>query len=180
LPNSSFVSTNSIWIWQFKIDRRTFSMKKHLALIAASFAIILMASSGIAQDTAPAATTTTTAPAKAKKGKSSGGGAAAGKADADLANLTKTLTLTDDQQAKIKPILADESAKIHATKAKKASAGAASTTTADDSKAASKAIREDANKQVRALLTPDQQKLFDVSSKKEGGKKTAPAAAPAS
>ncbi len=147
-------------------------MKKHLALITVSFAVILMASSAIAQDTTPTATTpTTTAPAKAKKGKSSSGGASAGKAEADLANLTKTLTLTDDQQAKIKPILFDESAKIHATKA-------ASKGSTDDSKAKNKVIREDANKQIRALLTPDQQKLFD-GSKKEGGKKSAPAAAPA-
>src|ERR1035437_2662976 len=65
----------------------------------------------------------------------------------------------------------DESAKIRASK--KASTGAS----ADDSKAKSKVIREDANKQIRALLTPDQQKIFDASSKKEGGKKSAPATA---
>ena len=86
------------------------------------------------------------------------------------------MTLTDDQQAKIKPILADEATKIHATKGKKSDAAA----TADDSKAKTKAIRDDANKQIRALLTPDQQKLFDASSKKEGGKKSAPPATKAS
>jgi len=146
-------------------------MKKHLALFAAFFAVVLMASTAIAQttdttSTAPAATTAT----KAKKTKGGGGGASA-KADSDLANLTKTLALTDDQQAKIKPILADESAKIRASKKANASA------TPEDSKAKSKVIRDDANQQIRALLTPDQQKTFDSTSKKEGGKK--PAAAPA-
>jgi Spy/CpxP family protein refolding chaperone len=148
-------------------------MKKHLALFAALFAIVLMTSSAIAQDSTPAATATTpaTTTKAAKKGKSSGGGAS-GRADAELADLTKSLTLTDDQQAKIKPIFTDESAKIHA--AKKGSTGSA-----DDSKAKNKVIRDDANKQIRALLTPDQQKIFDASSKKEGGKKSEPAAAPA-
>ena len=148
-------------------------MKKHLALSAALFAVILMASSAIAQDTTSTAGTPPTAPAKAaKKGKSSGGGAA-GKADADLAVLTKELALTDDQQAKIKPILADQSAKIRASKR-------ASTGSADDAKAKPKAIREDANKQINALLTPDQQKIFAASSKRGGGKKSEPAAAPTS
>ena len=143
-------------------------MKKYLALFAVLFAIILMATSAIAQDTTSGTATTPTA----KKGKSSGGGAA-GRANAELADLTKSLTLTDDQQAKIKPILMDESAKIHASKK-------ASTGSADDSKAKSAAIRADANKQIRELLTPDQQKIFDASAKKGGGKKSAPAAAPAS
>jgi Spy/CpxP family protein refolding chaperone len=150
-------------------------MKKHLALIAVSFAVVMMASTAIAQDTTAAATPAT-ATAKASKKKSSGGGAAANKAATELASLTETLKLTDDQQAKIKPILADETAKIHATKGKKSDA--ASTASADDAKAKTKAIREDSNKQIRALLTPDQQKIFD-GSKKEGGKKSAPTAAPA-
>ena len=147
-------------------------MKKHLALFAAFFAVVLMASTAIAQDTTPTPATPAAATAtKAKKGKGGGGGGASAKADSDLANLTKTLTLTDDQQAKIKPILADESAKIRASKKANASA------TPEYSKAKSKVIRDDANQQIRALLTPDQQKTFDSTSKKEGGKKAA--AAPA-
>ena len=152
-------------------------MKKYLALSAALFAVVvLMASSAVAQTTTPASTApTASAPATAaapaaKKGKASGGGAA-GKADKDLADLTKTLTLTDDQQAKIKPILADESAKIRAGKK-------GSTASADDTKAANKAIRDAANQQIRALLTPDQQKIFDASNKKGAGSKSTPAAAP--
>jgi Spy/CpxP family protein refolding chaperone len=152
-------------------------MKKHLALFAVLFALVLLSSSAIAQDatgstsaTAPAATTT------AKKSKASGAKKSDGRADKELADLTTKLTLSDDQQAKIKPILTDESEKIHA--AKKASTGSA-----DDAKAATKKIRDDAKQQIRALLTPDQQKLFDASSKKgtgekHGGKKSsAPAAA---
>jgi Spy/CpxP family protein refolding chaperone len=144
-------------------------MKKHVTFFAVLSAIILMASSAIAQDatTTPSTTRATTT----KKAKSSGGGAA-GRADKELADLTTKLTLTADQQAKIKPILTDESTKIHA--AKKASTGSA-----DDAKAKSKAIRTDANQQIRALLTPDQQKTFDEAVKKGGTKKSAPAAAPA-
>jgi len=149
-------------------------MKKHLALSAAILATALMASTAFAQDTTTsAATTPATATTPAKKAKGSGGAAAA-KADKELAELTQTLTLTNDQQAKIKPILADEASKIHG--GKKAAAGP----DADAAKARNKAIRDDANKQINALLTPDQQKLFAESSKKEGSKKSAPAAPPAS
>jgi protein CpxP len=141
-------------------------MKKHVALFAVLIAISLMTSSAIAQDTPTTPATTT------KKAKSSGGGAA-GRATKELADLTTKLNLTTDQQAKIKPILTDESAKIHA--ARKASADSA-----DDAKAKSKAIRTDANQQIRALLTPDQQKIFDAEAKKSGSEKSAPAAAPSS
>jgi hypothetical protein len=140
-------------------------MKKHLTLFAALFAIVLMASSAIAQNTPSTTPATTT-----KKAKSSGGGAA-GRADKELADLTTKLNLTADQQAKIKPILTDESAKIHASKK-------AATGSPDDVKAKSKAIRTDANQQIRALLTSTQQKTFDAAVKKGGTKK--PAAAPAS
>jgi hypothetical protein len=141
-------------------------MKKHLALFAAAFAIGLVASSAIAQDT-----TTPTTPTTTKKAKS--GGASANKAASDLAALTTTLSLTDDQQARIKPILLDEASKLHG--GKKAAAGP----DADAAKAKNKAIRDDTNKQIRALLTPDQQKTFDAMPKKSGKKAAAPAPAPA-
>src|ERR1700733_11329480 len=143
-------------------------MKKHVTLFLALFAVLLVASSAIAQDTP---TTPSTTPATTtKKAKSSGGGAA-GRTDKELADLTTSLNLTADQQAKIKPILTDESAKIHA--AKKSSTGSA-----DDSKAKNKVIRDDANQQIRALLTPDQRTIFDAPTKKPGGKNPAPAATP--
>jgi Spy/CpxP family protein refolding chaperone len=155
-------------------------MKKHLALFTVAFAVVLMASTAIAQDTTSGATPTATT----KKAKSGGKKSSSSRVDTELADMTKQLNLTDDQQAKIKPILADESAQIH--KAKKATTG-----TASDEKAASKKIRDDAKAQILAVLTPDQQKIYSVSSKtdksadsstkKHGGKKAAaaaPAAAP--
>lgn len=149
-------------------------MKKHLVLSAAILATALMASTAFAQvTTTSAATTPATATNPAKKAKGSGSAAAA-KADRELAELTQTLTLTNDQQAKIKPILADEASKIHG--GMKAATGP----DADAAKARNKAIRDDANKRINALLTPDQQKLFAESSKKEGSKKSAPVAPSAS
>jgi hypothetical protein len=149
-------------------------MKKHLALSAAILGTALMASTAFAQvTTTSAASTPATATNPAKKAKGSGGAAAA-KADRELADLTQTLTLTNDQQAKIKPILADEASKIHG--GMKAATGP----DADAAKARNKAIRDDANKRINALLTPDQQKLFAESSKKERSKKSEPAAPSAS
>jgi len=155
-------------------------MKKQLALFSMLLALVLLAPSAFAQDTttAPAATTPdTTAPVPvtppAKKSKASGVKKTSGRADTEMADLTTELNLTDDQQAKIKPIVADELAKIHS--AKKATTGST-----DDEKANSKKIRTDANAQIRALLTPDQQKTFDASAKKsKKSKDAAPAATPA-
>lgn len=76
-------------------------------------------------------------------------------ADDMLAHLTKALSLTDDQQAKIKPILADEHEKIQAirqdTSVSKADMGAKI-----------KPIRDAANDQIKALLTPDQVTKFEA------------------
>jgi Spy/CpxP family protein refolding chaperone len=120
-------------------------MKKHLVLIAALFAIVLMAPSLFAQDTtAPAAT----APAATSKPKGP---------DAQLADLTAKLKLTDDQQSKIGVILTDQAKKLK--KSKKSAA------TPEDAKADAKNIRQDANSQIRALLTPDQQTIFDADAK---------------
>ena len=147
-------------------------MKKQLALFSMLLALVLLAPSAFAQDTttAPAATTApvpVTPPAK--KSKASGVKKTSGRADTEMADLTTELNLTDDQQAKIKPIVADELAKIHS--AKKATTGST-----DDEKANSKKIRTDANAQIRALLTPDQQKTFDATPKKaKKSKDAAPA-----
>ena len=144
-------------------------MKKYFAL-SAILAASLFASVALAQDTST--TTLSTAPTKSSttSKKSKSGGAAANKADSELASLTKDLTLTDDQQAKIKPILLDEHSKISAARK-------GSSNSADDQKAKTKAIRDSANQQIRALLTPDQQKLFDASAKSHASKKAVPAAA---
>jgi septal ring factor EnvC (AmiA/AmiB activator) len=89
--------------------------------------------------------------------KKSGGSSA--RIDSELASLTTSLNLTSDEQAKIRPILEDEHAKIHAIR-KDASVSK------DDQKAKNKTIRDGANQQIRALLTPDQQQTFDGLSKK--------------
>ena len=150
-------------------------MKKHLAIFATALAVILAAPHASAQGsgsgqssgstttqaapTSDASTTTTT-----KKGKSTGVKKTSGRADSELADLSTKLTLTDDQKAKIKPIIDDKEAKIHTVKMAK-------TTSPDDQKAKNKEIREAADAQIRALLTPDQQKTFDES--KKGSKKEA-------
>jgi Spy/CpxP family protein refolding chaperone len=132
-------------------------MKKHLVLAATIFlAILVSVPCAMAQ----------------KKGKASGGSSS--RVDAQLATLTTQLGLTDDEKAKIQPILSDEVAKIHEVKKD-------STLSKDDQKAKNKVIRDSANQQIRALLTPDQQKTFDSISKKGHGKKdkSATAAVPA-
>ena len=100
-------------------------------------------------------------------------------AAAHLANLTTRLTLTPDEKGKIKPILDNESTKIDAVKMDK-------TLSPDNRKAKIEPIRDDADKQIRGVLTPAQQKIYDSMSKKQesggtkkpGGKKTAAAAKP--
>jgi Spy/CpxP family protein refolding chaperone len=109
------------------------------------------------------ATTVPTQPVK--KSRSSGAHKSSGRAEAELADLSTSLTLTDDQKAKIKPILDDEHEKIHALKQ-------ANTGSTDDQKAKSKAIRNEANSQIRGVLTPDQQTKFQSISKR-GHKKAA-------
>lgn len=145
-------------------------MKKLLAIFPIMLGLILVVPHASAQDASsatPAATATTKATKTTKKAKS--GGASAAKADSELADLSTRLTLTDDEKARIKPILDDETAKIHAIKMAK-------TGNSDDQKAKTKVIRDAANTQIRAVLTPDQQKTFDSDSKKGGKKAVSPAA----
>jgi periplasmic protein CpxP/Spy len=100
-------------------------------------------------------------------------------ADAHLATLSTKLTLTPDEKGKIKPILDNESAKIDALKMDKSLSDV-------NRKAKIEPIRDDADKQIRAVLTPAQQKIYDSMSKKAesggtkkpGGKKSAPAPKP--
>lgn len=127
-------------------------MKKFLALTCFLLAFCLAAPHAFAQD-ATTGTSTTGKPAT-KKSKSTGVKKTEGRSDSELADLSTKLNLTDDQKAKIKPILDDQTAKIHQVKMSKVG-------TPDDQKAKSKQIREDASKQIRAVLTPDQQKTYD-------------------
>ena len=144
-------------------------MKKLLAIFPILLGLVLVVPHAAAQDASsatPATTATTKATKTTKKAKS--GGASAAKADSDLADLDTRLTLTDDEKAKIKPILEDETAKIHTIKMAK-------TGTPDDQKAKTKVIRDAANTQIRAVLTPDQQKAFDNAPKKGSKKAATPA-----
>lgn len=144
-------------------------MKKLLAIFPIMLGLVLVVPYASAQDASsatPAATATTKATKTTKKAKS--GGASAAKADSELADLSTRLTLTDDEKAKIKPILDDETAKIHTIKMAK-------TGSKDDEKAKTKVIRDAANTQIRAVLTPDQQKAFDNAPKKGSKKAATPA-----
>lgn len=129
---------------------------KQLHLVVAASALLALATVPVrAQDTSTSTSTSTqtTTTAPARKAKASGSHKNAGRAQGELDELSRTLNLTDDQKAKIKPILEDKDAQIHAARMDK-------TGTADQTKAKTKAIREDANTKIRALLTPDQQKQF--------------------
>jgi Spy/CpxP family protein refolding chaperone len=101
--------------------------------------------------------------------------------NAELEDLTSRLTLTDPQKAQVKSTLEARDVQLSALKKEKLPK--------DESKDKSKDIKDAANQKIRAILTPDQQKIFDASTKK-GGKKnkeenpdatpaTAPAATPA-
>ena len=142
-------------------------MKKLLAIFPILLSLVLVVPHAAAQD-ASSATPAATATTKASKTTKKSGGASAAKADSDLADLDTRLTLTDDEKAKIKPILDDETAKIHAIKMAK-------TGTPDDQKAKTKVIRDAANTQIRAVLTSDQQKAFDNAPKKGSKKAATPA-----
>lgn len=85
--------------------------------------------------------------------------------DGDLESLAKQLGLTDDQKAKIKPILADQAKKLKDMKKDSSLAKA-------DRKTKSSEIRQDTLKQIRPILTADQQKKLDEMPKPQhkGGK----------
>jgi periplasmic protein CpxP/Spy len=70
-----------------------------------------------------------------------------------LAWLSKELNLTDDQKAKVKPILEDEEKQMKAARE--------DTSLSQDQKHDKmKQIYETANSQINGILTPDQQKKF--------------------
>jgi Spy/CpxP family protein refolding chaperone len=71
-----------------------------------------------------------------------------------IERLTKDLNLTDDQQAKIKPILQDRRSKAQAIR------GDASLSK-EQRKDKMKEVSQSSNDQIKAILTPDQQKKFD-------------------
>lgn len=68
--------------------------------------------------------------------------------------LFKELNLTDDQKEKIKPIMKDRRDKMQALKED-------SSITQDQKKEKAKEIMHSTNEQIKAILTPDQQKKFE-------------------
>ncbi len=130
-------------------------MKKLFASFPVLVALCVWAPHVRAQD----ATSATTAPQSGNHAKSEGGKRSAGRAEAELADLSRNLNLTDEQKTKIKPLLEEEHMKIHAVRE-------GNTGSADEQKAKTKVIRDDANAQIRAVLTPEQQTKFDGISKK--------------
>ena len=114
-----------------------------------------------AQD-APAATTPAASPAASPAPD-------AGKQRVDpLERLTTALGLTDDQKAKIKPILDGRREKMMALRND-------ASVSADDKKAKMKEIMDTSNADIKAVLTPDQVKKFDeLQQKMQDRRKSAP------
>jgi len=88
-----------------------------------------------------------------------GGGGRGMDPDAQLAQLTTTLTLSADQQAKIKPILAADAAKMQALM----------TAQDPDMRTKMTAIRTDEHAAIKALLTADQATKYDAMPQGRGG-----------
>jgi len=80
--------------------------------------------------------------------------------DERLQMLTKQLNLTDDEQAKIKPILIDEQKKMEDLRND-------STLSRQDRFQKMRDIREDSSKQIRSNLDETQQKKFDDIQKEQ-------------
>ncbi len=82
-------------------------------------------------------------------------------ADQELAHLTKTLDLTSDQQAKIKPILDDSFKQMQ-------SVHSDTSLSQQDRSTKMQEIHKNLSTQVREVLTPDQQTKFDSMMKDHG------------
>jgi Spy/CpxP family protein refolding chaperone len=74
-------------------------------------------------------------------------------ADDRLEHLSQTLNLSDDQKAKIKPMLEDESSKMQAL-------WQDNSTPREQKRPKMQQIRQDTAEQIKTVLNPDQQKKF--------------------
>ena len=85
-----------------------------------------------------------------------------------LQRMTQALNLTDDQQAKIKPILENESTQMQSLRSD-------TSLSQDDRMAKMKQIRENTASQINPILTPDQQKQYaEMTSRMGRGRGGAP------
>jgi periplasmic protein CpxP/Spy len=111
----------------------------------AALALLVSAGSLRAEDTAAPADTTTAPAAKGKKG---------GPRAQAASNRFTDLNLTADQQAKVEQIAKKEAADLKAVRTDTALA-------AKEKRSKEAAIRDTANSQIRALLTPEQASKFE-------------------
>ena len=143
-------ATSTIKQTQMKANKLGF------AGVVALSGLIAVASVSVAQTNAPA----TNAPAVGARGPGGrGGGRMAMTPDAQLKQLTEQLTLTADQQAKIKPVLEDMSKTIQAITPDDADRRAKMTT-----------AREDATKKIVEVLTAEQKTKFEENGGLRGGR----------
>ena len=82
-------------------------------------------------------------------------------ADAQLEHMSRTLNLTDDQKAKIKPILEDQDKQMHQVMQDTSVAQ-------QDKRGKFREIHENAMSQIKPILTSDQQKKLE-SMRERGG-----------
>jgi Spy/CpxP family protein refolding chaperone len=130
---------------QSKITRMT--------LLAVCSAALTAPLALFAQDTPPAPL-----PPASQSGGGPGGGRGGNPQERDarqLAMMTTQLNLTDAQQAQVKQILADSSAKMMALRSD-------DSTPMDQKRPKMMAIMQDRTAAVRAVLTPDQQTKYDA------------------
>lgn len=93
-------------------------------------------------------------------------------ADQRLQRMTQMLNLTEDQQAKIKPILENESTQMQTLRSD-------TSLSQEDRMAKMKQIRESTTSQINPILTPDQQKQYaEMTSRMGRGRGPAPPSQP--
>jgi Spy/CpxP family protein refolding chaperone len=74
--------------------------------------------------------------------------------EAQLDRLTQQLNLTDEQKAKIKPILEDQAKQMETLRGD-------TSVSPQDRRSQFMQLRENTSKKIRAVLDPDQQKKYD-------------------
>lgn len=118
-------------------------MKHVVRTVLLLLAVSLLAGAGFAQQNPP--------PAGDQQGQRRG----MPSVDDQLKNLTERLSLTDDQQAKIKPILEDQRTQMQALMKD-------DSLSQDDRRAKGRSIRESTDSKIRDVLTDDQKKKYDA------------------
>jgi Spy/CpxP family protein refolding chaperone len=134
-------------------------MKTRESLFLAAALAVLAAVPSLLADTTPAVNSTApaAAPAPGKTGH--------GHKDHHMDMLSQQLGLTDEQKAKIAPILADQHKQLKALRADES-------LSADDRKAKRRDLKDSIKDQIRPLLSADQQQKFDALHQHHGKGKT--------